>query len=538
MKKYLSLLSLAILLFFFLIIANNQCSTGDDSDDVSPNTQPKSTNIGSNSSTSGGYSGQSSSSSSSSGSTSTSNGYAAGSSSSGYSESSDDRDQKPPPPTENEDKYIYLSYDDSASTAAVEIVKNYLNKNQKPNSSLGRPWEFLNYENFTKENSTSTGLFDVSMGVWKNESQLFDNKEVYELGVQVSSPTIDIASRKNVVLTLIVDVSGSMNGQIGVETSELGESSTLLEVAKYGMKQMCDHLKAGDIVNIVDFATNASIIKENLNFPNNTQLFKDTVDSLYTKGSTNLNEGIDLGYQIATKYYDSSKTNRVIILTDAYANTGTVDSTKISEKTKINNMEGIYFSGLGFGLYFNEAFLNELTEKGKGAYFSIVTPTDARKAFSEKFISLINVAARDVQFRLDYPESMNHKSSAAEQVSTDPNEVIPTNFSYNTSQFFHEVFDAIENGSVDESQKFKLTINYKDPLDYSQKTESYEIDVASILNVHRENIKLAHLIVSLTKLISGDLECNKVNADISDYFQSVFGLQQQYVDYINKFCNL
>ena len=41
--------------------------------------------------------------------------------------------------------FFYFSYDDSASTASIELVKYKLNNSTKPSSDLGRPWEFLNY---------------------------------------------------------------------------------------------------------------------------------------------------------------------------------------------------------------------------------------------------------------------------------------------------------------------------------------------------------------------------------------------------------
>ena len=176
-------------------------------------------------------------------------------------------------------------------------------------------------------------------------------------------------------------------------------------------------------------------------------------------GSTNLAAGIDAAYQAALNTYDPEKTNRVIILTDAYANTGQIDPAIIAQNVVINNQEGIYFSGLGISDDFNEAFLNELTEAGKGAYFSIVTQNDAQRAFKDRFIALLSIAAKDVQFRMDYPGLLKHDETAAEETSGDPGEVQTTNFSYNTSQYFFEGF-LLESGEVLPESTFKLTINY------------------------------------------------------------------------------
>jgi len=55
-----------------------------------------------------------------------------------------------------------------------------------------------------------------------------------------------------------------------------------------------------------------------------------------TIGTTNLNDGIEKGYDIALDTFDSSKMNRLVLITDAYANTGEIDSTIISQNTRIN----------------------------------------------------------------------------------------------------------------------------------------------------------------------------------------------------------
>ena len=50
----------------------------------------------------------------------------------------------------SEENFFYFSYDDSASTSGVELVKYYLKNGQKPDSSWGRSYEFLNYEEFDR----------------------------------------------------------------------------------------------------------------------------------------------------------------------------------------------------------------------------------------------------------------------------------------------------------------------------------------------------------------------------------------------------
>ena len=436
----------------------------------------------------------------------------------------------------NGESYFYFSYDDSASTAAVELTKYRLLQNKIPDPSLARVWEFLNYETFDSASPQNYGPFQVSMGLWQRPSLTDDRENDYKLGVYIASPILTHEERKNLVLTLVIDVSGSMDSNT-IQVEE--QSITRLGLVKYGLNQMKFAFKDGDIINIVTFSDQAEIILENHGFTGDSGEIYDTkVNSLVTISSTNLSAGIDRGYEAARETYDSSKLNRVLILTDAYANQGEVDAAVISNNIRIEGMEGIYFSGIGIGDNFNEAFLNELTDTGRGAYFSMLTKRDAWRIFNERFIALLMVAAKDVLFRLDYPTAMTHASTASEESSTDPEDVQPTNFSYNTSQYFFEGFYS-SSSAVQNSDAFTLTISYKDPYSGQLALEKVTLTVAEILTLQKENIKNAEIIFLLNQLIGGTMEATEVNT-ILDAFYSNYSsdLYDEYKDLIDRYIAL
>ncbi len=400
-----------------------------------------------------------------------------------------------------QDNYFYFSYDDSASTVGVELTKNSLENNQLPQKEWSRTWEFLNFEDFPQlETVVIDDKFSINMGLWKQP----DNN-VYEFGVYLATPELGLEDRDNAVITLLLDVSGSMGSTFPFNSGQ-SEITSLLDIAKLGMKYMVDSLKPGDIVNIVTFSTDTEIIMEGWEYSESSEpAYKTTIDSLDTIGGTDLSTGIQEAYRVAQANFDSNKINRVIILTDAIANQGEVDPTIISDYTEINNMEGIYFSGLGIGPDFQESFLNELTEAGKGGYFAIVTPYDIKRAFQSRFMSLLNVAAKDVLFRLDYPSNFLHINSASEEQSTNEQDVQKTNFSYNTSQFFLEEFSFEDDIETALDEEFTLTITYKNPIDYSSKETSYTLTISDLLGNMDNSIKDAFLVSLLPRLIRNEL---------------------------------
>lgn len=436
-------------------------------------------------------------------------------------------------PDPDETDFFYFSYDDSASTAAVELVKYQLNNGTIPDPGLARPWEFLNFEEFNPESTTNIGLFDVSMGLWERDALKDGYDKAYKLGVYCASPVIQKEERNNIVLTILVDVSGSMSTQCLRVDDQV---YTRMDLVHYGLNVLPESLKDGDVINIATFETTAEIRHQGLQYPADLNTFYDAVEALIPTGTTNLADGIDKAYQAALDTYDREKTNRVVILTDAYANTGQVDPTIISQNVIINNEEGIYFSGLGISENFNEAFLNELTDAGKGAYFSIVTQTDAQRAFSDRFIALLAIAAKDVQFRMDYPAVLEHDVTAAEETSGDPAEVQPTNFSYNTSQYFFEGFLLETGAEVLPETKFKLTIMYKDPEDGTQIEEVYEKTITELLGVDMNLIRDAETIFLFTRLFG----LQKTWGEISPVFTTFYDgysspIYTEYRDLMKKF---
>lgn len=417
-----------------------------------------------------------------------------------------------PEPSQLRD-FFYFSYDDSASTAAVELVKEKLNQGQMPDASLARPWEFLNRIHFPYNQQEETGLFKVSMGMDRIADPENPFLDSYDLGVHVTAPALCRQARPPMVLTLVIDISGSMDEFAKSIYEWNGTGSKKIDLLRTGLNRLKQELVPGDVVNLVTFSDTAATKAENLQMPEAMPSLASQIEGLRTEGGTNLNAGLQEGYRIARKYYQPNKTNRVLMLTDAQANQGELDPLMVSRQTQINDKAGIYFSGLGFGADFNEAFLNQLTEVGKGSYYSIVNEEDATRAFGERFLALTHAAARNLRFKLDYPAWLNHGESAAEEISLVAEGVQPTHFSFNTSQFFLERFRANKNPNK-ASDSLRLEISYTLPSTGEKRTEVYEKPLSELLGKDQASIQNARLITALTGVIQGNLSPERVRKEI------------------------
>ena len=443
--------------------------------------------------------------------------------------------EESPMPDDATTDHFYFSYDDSSSTAARDLSIFSLENGTTPATSWGRAYEFLNAEQFDHFAPESAGPFQVSFGSYMSQAGEFqiapEEERVLALGINISGPTMTKQERPNVVLTLLVDISGSMSSQYASETRN--DIQSLLDVTKHGLQQLPLSLKSGDVVNLVTFDTNANIVVEG--WQADQADWNQIVSGLSTNGSTNLNVGIQLAYEVANRQYNAAKSNRVVILTDAYANRGTIDANTISEHTVINGLEGIHFAGIGIGNGFNEDFLNELTEAGKGVYSAMITPNDAERIFTNGFMRFIDSAVKDVKFKLEYPSSLKHVVSAAEETSENENEIQSIEFAYNSDQFFFELFSP-QNDYSDQSD-ITLVIQYKGQ-DGKMKSERLTKSITDLLQQGDVQIKAAAAVSTLAFLISGNASCEDITASGLSQQQVESQVFNDYKQYINTFCSL
>ena len=418
-----------------------------------------------------------------------------------------------PPPTKVRDDY-YFSYDDSASVASVELFKDALEAGAVPDSDWAKTWEFLNYESFDHLEQQSVGLFDVSMGLWKHADLNNSALDQYEVGVHVSAPYLCMATRKLLNLTILIDVSTSMDEEAPRSGLEGGKKPSKLELVRYGMEQMGHQLKVGDTVSLVLFSGKAFTTLENFEIGKGTdQDWDKALSEIETLGGTNLQAGVEEAYRVAQKTLDPQRMNRVLLMTDAQTNEGNLDLNMLKNMAARGDQQGVYLSALGIGHHHNQALLNQITEAGRGAYYTVANKTDMKEAMGDRFIPLIDVMARNVRFNLEFPGWMRHGKSAAEQVSSNPEEVQPTNFSANTSQYFWEQFQA-NKGDYTGQDSVKLTITYQDPNTGQTFEKVIEKPLAEMLDRDLGNIKAAHMVQLTTALVRNEMTAAQVRAEL------------------------
>jgi Ca-activated chloride channel family protein len=359
---------------------------------------------------------------------------------------------------------IYLSNDDTMSLSSAQRVIYAIDHFLPLPLEHIRPHELLNYFSFETQTVGAGDDFSVLADIAPDPRQ----EGIYTLGMSVRGRPVDKQSRRNAVVTLVVDRSGSM------------EDEGRMDYLKRGLKRMVSELKTGDMVHMVLFDHNVCVPMENYVVGRDRPAdLARAIDALEPRGSTDVHRGLARGYQIADGTYQPEYNNRVILITDALANTGVTDERMISMISKFYDKRRIRLSGVGVGREFNDALLDRLTERGKGAYVFLGSEAEVDAVFGPRFISLLETTALDVHFLLHLPESLRMNVFYGEESSTVKEDVQAIHYFANTSQLFMSDLMA-RGGALRPEDDVMLTIEYQDPETGEELFEEYAWNLGEI----------------------------------------------------------
>jgi Ca-activated chloride channel homolog len=380
---------------------------------------------------------------------------------------------------------VYLSNDDTMSLSSAQRIIWAVDNFQPLPPEHIRPHELLNYFSFDTEQVQDGYDFSVAGDLTADPNE----EGIYSLALAVRGRPVDKISRRNAVLTFVIDRSGSMN------------SEGRMDYLKRGLLRMTDELKDGDMVHLVVFDHEVCTPMENFVAGRDSKEdLKEVIRALTPRGSTDLHRGLAEGYETADRTYKKEASNRVVLITDALTNTGVQDERMISMISQYYDTRRIRLSGVGVGRNFNDSLLDKLTERGKGAYVFLGSDAEVDAVFGARFISLIETTALDVRFRLHLPPSLRMNVFYGEESSTVKEDVQEIHYFANTEQLFLSDLMA-KNRTLTPEDDIMLTIEYKDPETENPLVEEYAFNLAELLN-RGTNAKKGRLITAWADLLA------------------------------------
>ena len=127
------------------------------------------------------------------------------------------------------------------------------------------------------------------------------------------------------------------------------------------------------------------------------------IDSLNPGGSTYVEDGLRLAYELAADEVEPGRITRVMLLSDGVGNVGNTGPDSILGQVKKYVEKGVTLTTVGFGMgNYNDILMEQLANDGDGSYHYVDTLSEARRLFVEDLTGTIQVIAKDAKVQVDF----------------------------------------------------------------------------------------------------------------------------------------
>lgn len=306
----------------------------------------------------------------------------------GAQENGDEGSQKRKAPPAAPDLRSTFALD--VDTASYGYAKRTIEEGRLPLADTVRPEEFVNSFKQNYEQPADDG-FSVSSDGARTDSE---DWSLLRVGLSTRAESEGYADRRApAALTFVIDVSGSM--------AEPGR----LDLVKSSLRTMVGQLRAEDSVALVTFSDESRTVLPMTRLGDGGQRdeIRSSIDELEPRDSTNLAAGMRTGYEEAVDGKRKGTTNRVVLLSDALANTGDTSADSILDQVAAHRADhGITLFGVGVGSDYGDALMERLTNKGDGHTTYVSGRRQAEKVFVDQLPRNIELRARDAKAQVTF----------------------------------------------------------------------------------------------------------------------------------------
>ena len=270
-------------------------------------------------------------------------------------------------------------------TASYTVMRRFIRDGYLPDDDSVRVEEYINF--FEQDYDPPE---ERAFAIQLEGSPSPFAKNYHLLRVGIKGYEIEPEMRDDVVLTFVIDVSGSMDRE------------NRLELVKDSLQLLVDELRPTDLVGIVVYGSEARVILEPTPVDERRTIMR-AIQRLTPDGATNAEEGLVLAYQMASATFDASATNRVILCSDGVANVGNTGPESILKTIERHAKDGIFLTTVGFGMgNYNDVLMEQLADNGDGFYAYVDDIKEAERIFVHNLTSTLQVIARDAKIQVDF----------------------------------------------------------------------------------------------------------------------------------------
>ena len=271
-------------------------------------------------------------------------------------------------------------------TASYSVARRFVQDGYLPDPDAVRVEEFINYFD-QRYGPPEDGAFSISL---EGSPSKFGGDNHWMLRVGIQGKTVDREARQDGTLIFAIDVSGSM------------QREDRLGLVKRSLRLLVDELRPTDKVGIVVYGDHGRVVLEPTD-GGESEAIMEAIDSLRAGGSTYVEDGLRLAYEMAAPEVRTGRITRVMLLSDGVGNVGRTGADAILRELRPHVDEGVSLTTVGFGMgNFNDVLMERLANDGDGSYHYVDTLAEARRVFVDDLVGTLQNIARDAKIQVDF----------------------------------------------------------------------------------------------------------------------------------------
>ena len=271
-------------------------------------------------------------------------------------------------------------------TASYTVARRFVMDGNLPDPDSVRVEEFINYFDYGYD-SPSDDAFSIHM---EGSPSPFGGENHGLMRVGLQGKEIADEDRKDATLIFTIDVSGSMNRE-----DRLG-------LVKRSLRLLVGELRPSDEVGIVIYGSRGQMILKPTSGEDKNRII-EAIDLLQSGGSTFVEEGLELAYDMAVDRVEPGRITRVIVLSDGVGNVGNTSANSILREVRSQVDRGVTLTTVGFGMgNYNDVLMEQLANDGNGSYHYVDDISEAQRIFVENLTGTLQTIAKDSKVQVDF----------------------------------------------------------------------------------------------------------------------------------------
>lgn len=259
---------------------------------------------------------------------------------------------------------------------------------------------FYEYYFETGQDKPCDQLFCPSYAKARSTNPLTGEDELYlSVGLNSNLKQSDL-ERPPTDFVIVLDISGSMGEGIGGGSID-GAYHDKLGLAVKAVQSILDQLGPQDKLGIVLFSDEATLAKP-ISLVSETSIsrLKQHLEELRPTNGTNMSAGIEMA-GLLLKEQPMGEAKRMIFLTDAMPNQGSLGRSDLQSLAKQNEAADIAMTFIGIGIDFQTDLVESLTKVRGANYLSLQSEQDFQDKLIDGFTNLVTPLVYDLRLDLE-----------------------------------------------------------------------------------------------------------------------------------------